>query len=72
MLQCGTRLPNDAVLGDLGWMTMRCRQMFLRLSYWSKDLAMGDGRWVKRVYKEGRARLERSSNANTWCNLTRK
>ena len=72
VLQCGTRLPNDAVLGDLGWMTMRGRRMFLRLSYWSRVLAMGDGRWVKRVYKEGRARLERSANASTWCNLTRK
>jgi hypothetical protein len=72
VLRCGTRLPNDAVLGELGWMTMRGRRMFLRLSYWSKVLEMDDGRWVKQVYEEGRARLERRANASTWCNLTRK
>ena len=46
--------------------------MFLRLSYWSKVLEMDEGRWVKQVYEEGRARLERRANASTWCNLTRK
>ena len=33
VLRCGTRLPNDAVLGELGWMSMRGRRTFLRLSY---------------------------------------
>ena len=33
---------------------------------------MDDGRWVKQVYEEGRARLERRANASMWCNLTRK
>ena len=72
VLRCGVRLPNDAVLGELGWMTMRGRRMFLRLSYWGKVLEMGAGRWVKRVYEEGRARLETRASASTWCNLTKK
>ena len=72
VLRCGVRLPNDAVLGELGWMTMRGRRMFLRLSYWGKVLEMGAGRWVKRVYEEGRAKLETRATASTWCNLTKK
>ena len=72
VLRCGVRLPNDAVLGELGWMTMRGRRMFLRLSYWGKVLEMGAGRWVKRVYEEGLARLEMRATASTWCNLMKK
>ena len=34
VLKCGRRLPNDAILGELGWMSMRGRRMLLRLSYW--------------------------------------
>ena len=51
---------------------MRGMRMFLRLSYWGKVLEMGAGRWVKRVYEEGRARLETRASASTWCNLTKK
>ena len=36
VLKCGPSLPNDAILGELGWMTMRGRRMLLRLSYWGK------------------------------------
>ena len=72
MLKCGKWLPNDAIMGELGWMTMRGRHMLLRLSSCSKILAMEDGRWVKKVYEHGRRRLEKGGRANTWCNLTRK
>ena len=44
VLKCGRRVPNDAILGELGWTTMRGRRMLLRLSYWGKILAMDDGR----------------------------
>jgi len=71
VLKCGNRLPNDAIVGELGWMSMRGRRMLLRLSYWGKVLAMDGQRWVKRVYEHGRARLEGNANANTWCKLTR-
>ena len=72
VLKCGRRVPNDAILGELGWTTMRGRRMLLRLSYWGKILAMDDGRWVKKVYMHGKARLDANPGANTWCNLTRK
>ena len=72
VLKCGPSLPNDAILGELGWMTMRGRRMLLRLSYWGKILQMDGGRWVKKVYEQGRTRLGANARANTWCNLTRK
>ena len=51
---------------------MRGRRMLLRLSYWGKILGMDEGRWVRKVYEQGRARLAGNARANTWCNLTRK
>jgi len=54
VLKCGRRVPNDAILAELGWSTMRGRRMLLRLSYWGKILAMDDGRWVKKVYRHGK------------------
>ena len=44
VLKCGNRLPNDVIVGELGWMSMRGRRMLLRLSYWGKVLAMGGQR----------------------------
>ena len=72
MLKCGSRIPDEAVLAELGWMTMRGRRMLLRLSYWGKILGMDGGRWVRKVYEQGRARLTDNARSNTWCNLTRK
>ena len=72
VLKCGRRLPNDAISGELGWMSMRGRRMLLRLSYWGKVLVMDKARWVRRVYEDGRSRLGRNARTNTWCNLTRK
>ena len=72
VLKCGRRLPNDAIQGDLGWMSMRGRRMLLRLSYWGKILSMEPGRWVRKIYEQGRARLEANAQAGTWCSLTRK
>ena len=71
ILKCGSRVPNDAITGELGWMSMRGRRMMLRLSYWGKILAMPDERLVKRVYEGGRALLSADAHASTWCNLTR-
>ena len=45
VLKCGKRLPNDAIMSELGWMTMRGRRMLLRLSYLKQDPADG-GRQV--------------------------
>ena len=72
VLKCGSRIPDEAVLAELGWMTMRGRRMLLRLSYWGKILGMDEGRWVRKVYEQGRARLKDNARSNTWCNLTRK
>ena len=72
VLKCGNRLPNETIMGELGWMSMRGRRMLLRLSYWGKILQMDDGRWVKKVYEQGKARLEVNADAKTWCNLTRR
>ena len=72
VLKCGNRLPNEAIMGELGWMSMRGRRMLLRLSYWGKILQMDDGRWVKKVYEQGKARLDVNEDAKTWCNLTRR
>ena len=73
MLKCGSRIPgpDEALLAELGWMTMRGRRMLLRLSYWGKILGMDEGRWVRKVYEQGRARLTDNARSNTWCNLTR-
>jgi len=57
ILKCGSRVPNDAITGELGWMSMRGRRMMLRLSYWGKILAMPDERLVNSVYEGGRALL---------------
>jgi len=40
VLKCGNRLPNETIMGELGWMSMRGRRMLLRLSYWGKILQM--------------------------------
>ena len=34
VLACGSRVPNEAVMGELGWMSMLGRRMLLRLTYW--------------------------------------
>jgi hypothetical protein len=72
LLGCGSRVPNEAVMGELGWVSMIGRRMLLRLLFWGKILSMDKDRLVKQVYEAGRARLARNQNANTWCNLTRK
>ena len=70
ILKCGSRVPNEAVMGELGWMSMRGRRMLLRLSFWGKVLQMKEVRLVKRVYEAGRQRLFLDPKAGTWCNLS--
>ena len=71
ILKCGSRIPNEAVMGELGWMSMKGRRMLLRLGYWGKIVRMSGGRLVRQAYEEGRARLELDAGARTWCSLTR-
>ena len=65
ILKCGSRMPNEAIMGELGWMTLRGRRMLLRLVYWGKILRMGKERLVKRLYEAGRARLSIDPKAST-------
>ena len=58
VLGCGSRVSNEAVMGELGWVSMLGRRMLLRLSFWGKILSMGKDRLVRRMYEAGRARLD--------------
>ena len=60
MRENGRRI--EAIMGELGWISMLGRRMLLRLSYWGKILRMGKDRLVRRVYEVGRARLEADLN----------
>jgi len=54
ILKGGTRLSNEAVVGELGWMSIQGRRMLLRLMYRGrgKILRMDSTRLLKKVYPE--------------------
>jgi len=56
ILGSGKHLANEAVQGELGWMSLRGRRVMLRLSFWGKVLNMEKQRWVRRVYEASRAK----------------
>ena len=58
ILKCSPKMTNEAVLGELGWWTLKGRRDLLRLKYYGKIVRMGEDRLVKQVYVESRKRLE--------------
>jgi len=40
-LMGGSRVSNEAIMGEVGWMKMLGRRMLLRLTYWGKILTNG-------------------------------
>ena len=54
ILRCHGKTTNEAVLGELGWWSMRARREFIRLKYWINILLMEEIRLVKQVYRYSR------------------
>ena len=69
ILGSGKHLANEAVQGELGWMSLRGRRVMLRLSFWGKVLNMEKQRWVRRVYEASRAKHVGGAKGN-WASLT--
>jgi hypothetical protein len=67
-LGVGREVPNEAVMGDLGWWTVQGRREYLRLTYWGKLVREKQGTVVKEVYEEGRRRMEvGTAGKGEWC-----
>ena len=66
ILKCSPKMTNEAVLGELGWWTLKGRRDLLRLKYYGKIMRMGEDRLVKQVYAESRKRLEEGKQSK-WC-----
>jgi len=66
ILKCSPKMTNEAVLGELGWWTLKGRRDLLRLKYYGKIVRMGEDRLVKQVYGESRKRLEEGKQSK-WC-----
>jgi hypothetical protein len=66
ILKCSPKMTNEAVLGELGWWTLKGRRDLLRLKYYGKIVRMGEDRLVKQVYAESRKRLEEGKQSK-WC-----
>jgi len=66
ILKCSPKMTNEAVLGELGWWTLKGRRDLLRLKYYGKIVKMGEDRLVKQVYVESRKRLEEGKQSK-WC-----
>ena len=49
ILKCSPKMTNEAVLGELGWWTLKGRRDLLRLKYYGKIVRMGEDRLVKQV-----------------------
>jgi hypothetical protein len=67
-LGVGREVPNEVVMGDLGWWTVRGRREYLRLTYWGKVVREMKGNMVRAVYEEGRKRMEAgTAGKGEWC-----
>jgi hypothetical protein len=67
-LGVGREVPNEAVMGDLGWWTVQGRREYLRLAYWGKVVRERKTSVVRVVYEEGRRRMEAGkAGRGEWC-----
>jgi hypothetical protein len=71
ILDCRRTMPNEVVLGELGWPVLQARRVLLRLFFWAKLTKMDDGRWVKRTYRASRLQAEKVPGLNNWASCTR-
>jgi hypothetical protein len=70
ILRCTATTTNEAVLGELGWWTMRARRDMIRLNYWGKLVNMEDSRVTKLVYRTSKKRFdELMKNRLRECNI---
>ena len=69
ILKVKSSCPDEAVMVELGWISLAGRRMMLRLFFWRKILMCGADRWVRRVYEASRRRAE--AGGKSWCSLTR-
>ena len=68
ILRCSSKMANEVVLGELGWWTLKGRDM-LRLRFWGKVGRMSSRRLVKQVYTHSRARFQ-AGESSKWCKYT--
>jgi len=54
ILRCPSSTTDEAVLGELGWWTLKARSDMLRLRFWGKIVNMDLSRVTKRVYNESK------------------
>ena len=60
-LGVGREVPNEVVMGDLGWWTVQAAREYLRLVFWGKLVRESEGGVVRQVYDEGRRRMSEGS-----------
>ena len=53
ILRVNKSAPNEGVLGELGWTTLRARRDAARIRLWTRILRMRDDRLVKKIYIAG-------------------
>lgn len=70
ILNCGFKTPVAAMMGDLGWCSLRARRDIMRLNYWGKLVLMEDERLPKRVYLKRKSDFTVSNTTSNWCYYT--
>jgi len=66
ILRCHGKTTNEAVMGELGWWTLRTRRDFLKLKCWIKISLMEDAKLVRKVYQLSREQYSTRRTQN-WC-----
>jgi hypothetical protein len=54
ILRCSDKTTNEAVIGELGWWTMRTRRNFIKLKYWLRIVLMDDDKLLKKIYQDSK------------------
>ena len=68
ILRCQSKTSNEAVLGDLGWISLQARRNLKKLIYWRKILSLPETSLVKKTYFYSKE----SKKQRSWANGVKK
>ena len=72
ILRCSSHTAIAAMMGDLGWWSLRARRDIQRLRYWGNLVCMSPDRITRIVYATMKSDLERApASSNNWCFYTK-
>ena len=68
ILRCQSKTSNEAVLGDLGWISLQARRNLKKLIYWRKIISLPETSLVKKTYLYSKE----SKKQRSWANGVKK